>query len=304
MAAKKDSNSTKKQDGTRRYQASELPEDFATLIKQAIATEMAAHQETVAHMLKDSLEKALDPIEKHMAENGGILRSLKEQAEIHAEKFSTVFNKIDIIQTSLRKNEKETSSCRTELTKLQRKLNDLEDRSRRNNVRLVNLPTGAEGDDARGYLQKMLPVWIPALKNTRSAAVEIDRAHRIFSNNSSRPRTMIFRLLRYTDRQSILEGARKSKPTLPDGTQLQFFADYSPGTTQERQGYKEIRSKLRQRGIDSFLIYPAILRVNFKGQRMSFNSAEEATEALKASVLEGMTENNDSMPGEDASQDG
>ncbi len=93
---------------------------------------------------------------------------------------------------------------------------------------------------------------------------------------------MIFRLLRYTDRQAVLEGVRKAKPTLLDGTLLQFFADYSPGTTQERQEYKDIRTKLRQRGIDSFLLYPAILRVNFKGRRMSFNSAAEAIEALKA----------------------
>ena len=101
---------------------------------------------------------------------------------------------------------------------------------------------------------------------------------------------MIFRLLRYTDRQAILEGARKDKPSLHDGTTLQFFADYSPGTTQERQEYREIRAKLRQKGIDSFLVYPAILRVNHKGMRMTFNLAEEAKEALKVSVLGNMEE--------------
>ncbi|KAJ8417421.1 hypothetical protein AAFF_G00286480 [Aldrovandia affinis] len=135
----------------------------------------------------------------------------------------------------------------------------------------------------------MLPEWIPTLKRSHSTPLEIDRAHRIYSNNTSRPRTMIFKLLRYTDRQSILEGVRKARPALSDGTQLLFFGDYSPGTTtQERQGYREIRAKLRRKGIDSFLIYPAILRVNYKGTRMSFNSAEEAKDALKSSVLEGM----------------
>ncbi|KAJ8361828.1 hypothetical protein AAFF_G00418620 [Aldrovandia affinis] len=69
----------------------------------------------------------------------------------------------------------------------------------------------------------------------------------VYSNNTSRPRTMIFKLLRYTDRQAILAGARKARPTLSDGTQLLFFANYSPGTTQERQGYREIRAKLRRK---------------------------------------------------------
>ncbi|KAI4805603.1 hypothetical protein KUCAC02_010207 [Chaenocephalus aceratus] len=102
----------------------------------------------------------------------------------------------------------------------------------------------------------MLPIWIPSIKSPNNNPLEIDRAHR----------------------------ARKARPTLQDGTQLLFFADYSPGMTQERQEYKEIRTKLRQKGIDSFIIYPAILKVNNKGTRMSFNSAEEAREALKSTV--------------------
>lgn len=281
MTTKKDQTSTKKE-SNKRLQLNESTEDVAMLIKRAMAAEMESLQDTVAAMLKESLEKALDPIQKHLAENGNILRSLKEQADIHAKKFSTVFNQIDSIHANLRKNEKETSACSAEVTKLQKKLDDLEDRSRRNNVRLVGLPTGAEGKDPRSYLQKMLPTWIPQLG---SEPLEIDRAHRIFSNSTARPRTMIFRLLRYTDRQAILEGARKAKPTLPDGTQLQFFADYGPGTMNERQKYKEIRAKLWQRKIDAYLIYPAILKVNYKGMKMSFNSAEEARENLKTSVL-------------------
>ncbi|XP_059182366.1 uncharacterized protein LOC131961112 [Centropristis striata] len=53
----------------------------------------------------------------------------------------------------------------------------------------------------------------------------------------------------------------------------------------ERQKYKDIRARLWQRRIDAYLIYPAILKVNYKGMKMSFNSAEEANEALKTSVL-------------------
>ena len=105
--------------------------------------------------------KAPSILSKNTAENRNILRSLKEQADTHAEKFSTIFNQMDNIKVSLRKNEKETSTCMAEVTKLKKKLDEVEDRSRRNNVRLVGLPTGAEGDDPRCYLQKMLPIWIP-----------------------------------------------------------------------------------------------------------------------------------------------
>lgn len=216
-----------------------------------------------------------------MAENVNILPSLKEQAENHSKKLNTVFNKIEAIQISLCKTEQDTSSCLTEVNVLQRKINELEDRSWRNNVRLVKLPSGAEGDDLRGILQKMLPRWSPSLKDLNDTPMEIDRAHRIYSNNASRPRTMIFRLLRYTHRQAILEGARRAKPALPGGAQLHFFAEYTPGTTHEWQKYKELRAKLRQKGIELFLICPVILKVN---------SAEEASEALRSVVLCGAEE--------------
>ena len=114
-----------------------------------------------------------------MAENGNILRSLKEQADIHAKKFSTVFNQIDSIQVSLRKTEKETSFWR--------------ERGKRNQL----------------YL--MAPSYSSSLT------------------------------------------------TAP--------------------------AKLWQKRIDAYLIYPAILKVTYKGVKMSFNSAEEAKEALKVTVL-------------------
>ncbi len=53
-------------------------------------------------------------------------------------------------------------------------MTDMEDRCRRNNVRLVGLPEGMEGPDAAGFLRVNLSKWIPSL---RGRDIEIDRAH-------------------------------------------------------------------------------------------------------------------------------
>lgn len=82
--------------------------------------------------------------------------------------------------------------------------------------------------------QKMLPKRIPSLRGMHGAAVGVDKAHRIFSNNTSRPRTMIFKLLCFPDRQAVPEGARRTKPSLPDRTQLLFSADYGAGAESEK----------------------------------------------------------------------
>lgn len=65
----------------------------------------------------------------------------------------------------------------TQMKKLHKNINELEERYRRNNVRLINLPMGAEGNDLLGYQQQMLPTWIPRLKLPPGKLLEIDRAH-------------------------------------------------------------------------------------------------------------------------------
>ncbi len=50
-------------------------------------------------------------------------------------------------------------------------MTDMEDRCRRNNVRLVALPEGMEGPDAAGFLRANLSKWIPSL---RGRDIEID----------------------------------------------------------------------------------------------------------------------------------
>ena len=260
-------------------QASMLSTDIAKLITQTIEAQMGSLKETVVSLVKTALGESLDPIQKALTENGDILKSLKGQLGAHAVELDALTKRGDSIQANVRKNEETKDTCSAEMITIQRKLCELEDRSRSNNVRLVGLPLDAEGDDPRGYLQKMLPKWIPTLRSSRNAVVTVDKAHRIFSKKVG-PKTMIFRLLHFSDRQAILDGARKVKPTFSDGTKLMFFADYSPGTMAERLAFKDVRTRLWEKGIEAYLLYPAILKINYKGKKTSYSSAKEAARFL------------------------
>ncbi len=98
-------------------------------------------------------------------------------------------------------------------------MTDIEDRGKRNNVRLVGLPEGTEGTNAAGFLRVNLSKWIPSL---RGRDIEIDRAHRVYDGGrgSDRPRTLIFRVLRWHDRSEILRplSLRPGGRTLMAGT--------------------------------------------------------------------------------------
>ncbi len=147
----------------------------------------------------------------------------------------------------------------------------MEDRSRRNNVRLVGLPEGAEGSDAAGFLRVNLSKWIPSLKGHD---IEIDRAHRVYDRGrgSNRPRTLIFRVLRWHDRSEILKGARQAYPVkcAQDNVTLLFFPDFSPATTIRRKAFNPVLKKMTALGLQPFLIYPAVIKLRHKGEQKSF----------------------------------
>lgn len=280
MATSKKTMSPQKQaTGNKRLKT--LDDDVASIVSHAIEAQQEALREMVFGMLTEAIKSALAPFNDYINENGTVLRAIKEEIGSLGKNMASITSKVDDLQGNLRKTKKDTNHCLSQLDQIQRKCTDLEDRSRRNNIRLVNLPAGMEGDDPIGFLQKTLPKWIPDLSG-RSNPIEIDRAHRVYSNsNSNRSRAMIFRLLRYPDRQAILQGARKAKPTLPGGARLEFYADYSAATAQKRKAFSAVRSKLQQKGAETFLIYPAILKVSFKGQKYSFETPDEAEKYIE-----------------------
>ncbi len=145
---------------------------------------------------------------------------------------------------------------------------DIEDRSRRNNVRLVGLPEGAEGSNAAGFLRVNLSKWIPSL---RDRDIKIDRAHRIYDGrkNSDRPRTLIFHVLRWHDRSEILKGARQAYPVkcTQDNVTLLFFPDFTPATTIRRKAFNPVLKKMTALGLQPFLTYPAAIKLRHKGEQ-------------------------------------
>lgn len=279
MATKKSSSPQKSTTGCKRLKT--LEDDVASIVNHAIEAQQEAMREMISRMLTEAIQSALKPFNDFIIENNAALHSMKEEMDSLSKNVASITIKVDNLQGSLRNTKKDANLCLSQLEQMQRKCNDLEDRSRRNNIRLVNLPTGMEGDDPVGFLQKMLPKWIPDLP-AHSSRIEIDRAHRVYSSsNSPKPRSLIFRLLRYPDRQAILQGARKAKPTLPGGARLEFYADYSHETAQKRKAFSTVRFKLHQKGAETFLIYPASLRVSHKGQKYSFESPESAEKYLE-----------------------
>uniref|UniRef100_A0A672K4J5 L1 transposable element RRM domain-containing protein n=1 Tax=Sinocyclocheilus grahami TaxID=75366 RepID=A0A672K4J5_SINGR len=212
------------------------------------------------------------------------LSELKAEVENLAIAAKQTRDRVDSVQAAVREDRRTVLNLRKQLEQLTDRVTSMEDRSRRNNVRLVGLPDGAEGSDAAGFLTANLSKWIPALKG---CDIEIEWAHRVYDgrkSNSKRPRTLIFRVLRWQDRSAILKGARQAYPVkyTQDNVTLLFFPDFSSATSARRRNLNQVLRRMTPLGLQPFLIYPAIIKLRHNGEQMMFDSSQKAEDFISS----------------------
>lgn len=151
------------------------------------------------------------------------------------------------------------------------KLQDQEDRNRRNNLRFLNLPENAEGRDAVGFLEKWLPEALGAGNFTKPIVVE--RAHRIQSKGGSNfPRVLIARFLNSSDKDRVTAAARAKGKVMFEGREVMFFQDVSNATAKKRKGFDDVKKTLRDMNIQYGMMHPAKLRVTHDGKTEFFDN--------------------------------
>ena len=168
------------------------------------------------------------------------------------------------------------------IAKLEQQAAFAEDRNRRDNARFLNLKEGLEASNAISYLTMNLPIWFPSLAAEWRSPPEIMRAHRIGRYNPSThdktPRVLIVKFLRYTDKDRILKESRKS-PAKVAGHTIRVTSDYSEYTTALRKPCFPIMDRARDLGCETFLIYPAAIKLVLNRKEKIFTKTDEA-EAL------------------------
>lgn len=101
-----------------------------------------------------------------------------------------------------------TEKMEKQLALLKEKANNLENCSRRSNMRIINIPEKMEGRDAVGFLEQLI-LKLLGCDNFPSPIV-LERAHRI-SKVSGRPRPIIAKFLNFTHREKVLRLAHEKR---------------------------------------------------------------------------------------------
>lgn len=211
----------------------------------------------------------------HVQEETALIRRNMDRFR---ERVGEAERRISTTEDVQREQHEDIQILKSKVKALEFRAEDAENRNRRNNLRVLGLPEGAEGTDPVGFMEKLLPTLLP--KAQFSPHFSIERAHRMPASRGPQgapPRTFIFKLLHYRDRDTVLRSARTQGELHYENTKLLIFPDYSVETQRQRKSFDHVRAMLREKGIKYNMLFPAKLRVQDGEKVHFFTSPREAS---------------------------
>lgn len=166
-----------------------------------------------------------------------------------------------------------------QLVALDSRCEDLEARSRRNNVRIIGLP------EVYGPVNAATVSML--LKDVLGLEKEpvVDRAHRSLQpkpKSGERPRPLIAHLHYYADCVDILRRARAQQRIKVKNSTISIFPNLTARTAKARAAFNDVRRQLRDIPDIRFgLLYPARLRITRGDVTKEFTSPDEAAVFVK-----------------------
>nr|XP_033800013.1 uncharacterized protein LOC117360411 [Geotrypetes seraphini] len=160
------------------------------------------------------------------------------------------------------------------IKKLEQDLEDITNRSRRNNLRIIGLKEHIEGSDMTEFLKK----WLPKVLNMDpDCELDIEHSHRVPSHmrlNQSSPRPVVAKFLRFPQALQILTAAKNHPGLNIDGRKILIVPDLAKTTARKRKSFLALRPRLKSLNARYGLQYPARMVVTLNNSTKVFDSPE------------------------------
>ena len=164
------------------------------------------------------------------------------------------------------------------------KLDDLESRSRRNNLRIYGIPEDTEkGVQTIDFVKEWLSTELSIPTD-----LQIQRAHRALTAKpkpDKAPRSVIVNFLQYSTKELVLSKAWEKKNIKIGDSRIYFDHDYSAGVLQQRKDYAHVKAALKKQGIRFQTPYTK-MHIHWAGGKKTYNNAQEAAAELRRRGIE------------------
>uniref|UniRef100_K7E4H2 L1 transposable element RRM domain-containing protein n=1 Tax=Monodelphis domestica TaxID=13616 RepID=K7E4H2_MONDO len=220
--------------------------------------------------MKDNLQRKSDQKEKDDQKARDDIQSLRTR--IQQLELSDLTRQHNTIKQN-KKNEKIEENVKH----LIHKTDDLENRSRRDNLRIIGLP---EDHDKRKSLDIILEEIIQEncpdiLEQERKVEIErIRRSPPAFNPQLTIPRNVIAKFKNYQTKEKIFQAAKK-KPFRSHGNTVRITQDLAASTLKDQKAWNMIFQKAGELGLQPRIKYPSKLTIFLQGKVWSFNTIEE-----------------------------
>ena len=215
-----------------------------------------------------TLEQIERLIERKFKEHeSNITKIIVANTKLVNDKLDEFNKKLEDFKTSLEFSEKELEEKIENLNKKQEEINEeifeklrtMEDRSRRNNIRVDGVPE-SENETWDNSLEKVQQI----IKNRLAIKdnIVIERARRggaVKRNGGDQPRTIFAKILNFQDKNKILKKASRLK-----GSGIYISEDFSSQTMQIRKSLWPKVKELREQGKYAIIKYDRIVSHSFK----------------------------------------
>ncbi|KAK7878437.1 hypothetical protein WMY93_034320, partial [Mugilogobius chulae] len=173
--------------------------------------------------------------------------------------------------------EKSQQALISDNKRLTEKCVDLENRSRRQNIRIVGVAEGAEANNANNFVARFLVEVLGGENFDR--AIVIDKAHRSLAPKprlGEKPSAIIARLHYLTDKEKVMSLSRAKGKLSFEGSPVHIFPDMSPEVGRQRAAFNQVKAKLRDAGVQYSMQFPARLVITVDGTRHMFKDPPSA----------------------------
>lgn len=159
---------------------------------------------------------------------------------------------------------------------------DLQNRSRRNNMRIYRVPEGSEGADVAEFVKELLQAVLQPMPEVN---LQMERAHRSLTakprNPDAAPRSLIVRFVDYSAKDAILRQAWSQRQIVYKAIPIYFDHDYSPDLQKKRAQVRDVIKQLKQKNIRARCIYPAQLKVFMESGDKIYSTLSDALPKLQ-----------------------
>ena len=249
---------------------------------QSISIMAARKEKSVSHKTVMAIRESKDDLSWQIdAKTTNIQNTLM----IIETSLSTLSEQVEEMEGRVAANEDNVSDALKRLNKTEKelryvkdKLDNLKDRSRRNNILIFNPPEKSEGQDATGFLEWIIPLILHPI--TFDTPVVIERCHRL-GKAMDKTRPLIARFLNFKNKEKVLRRAREMNEIFLENRRLYIYADCSAETQLKKDAFKPVKKTLREKGFEYSLHLPARLRISHEGAAKWFTSPAEVMDFLR-----------------------